>query len=174
MKKSILIISFLFTVSLLYGQEINLSDEFFHQLGYRITKSDTEKTAWEEREFKLLNKRAISIKSINQVKGWANTWYRYIIQIESFPTTARAEQRLNRILDLPPDSPLHEDKSFPLREGFVYKTYTVILSTDVYKFYLDPEFKRIFKHVQHKIKKTETSLDIREKSNKQELKDESN
>jgi|GEM_PF-6513246 len=112
--------------------------------GYRTNAyGDKDLEKWEVSKFGKANISYQKIKSIKEVPGWPNAYYRFIIIKEAYPSNRAASRRLKMLKVIPREM---ESKQFPeyiLRKGFVHNNSVYIVSTDVLKFEIE-ELPRIF------------------------------
>jgi len=134
--KIILAIVLLFYSNLAIAEGLNLPSAVYEKIGYRVVSSKVfDPSPWEKRNFKILEKSITKIKSIEQVPGEPNWYYRFDVIVEKLPNQQAAANRVKRILIKPPGLSPPENKSFPLRKAFQKGTFVYTVSTDVYLYY---------------------------------------
>lgn len=133
----ILTIVFIFYTNLAIAEGINLPSAVYNNMGYRVVSSKViDPTPWEKRKFNILEKSITNIKSIEQVPGEPNWYYRFDVIIEKLTDQKAATKRVKRILNKPPGLSPSENKSFPLRKAFQNGAFAYTVSTDVNLYYL--------------------------------------
>ena len=134
--KKILVIALILCSSLTIAEDLNLPSAVYANMGYRVVSSKVfNPTPWEKRKFNILEKSITKIKSIEQVPGEPNWYYRFDVIVEKLPDQKAAAKRVKRVLKKPPGLSPSENKSFPLRKAFQKGTFVYTVSTDVYLYY---------------------------------------
>ena len=134
--KKILVLALVLYTNLAIAEGLNLPSAFYNNMGYRVVSSKVfDPTPWEKRKFNILEKSITKIKSIKQVPGEPNWYYRFDVIIEKLPDQKAAAKRVKRVLEKPPGLSPSENKSFPLRKAFQKGTFVYTVSTDVYLYY---------------------------------------
>ena len=141
MRKILVFVVILFS-NLAIAEGLHLPSAVFDHMGYRIVSSRVfDPTSWEKRNFNVLEKSVTKIKSIEQVPGEPNWYYRFNVIVEKYPDQQAAAKRVRRVLKKPPGLSPSAEKSFPLRKAFQKGTYVYTVATDVSLYYhteLDP------------------------------------
>lgn len=151
MKKIVVIVLILF-VNPAIAEDINIPSAVYKKMGYRIVSSKVfDPTSWEKRKFNILEKSITRIKSIGQVPGEVNWYYRFDIIVEKLPDRKAAATRVKRILRNPPGLSPSENKSFPLRKAFQKGAFAYTVSTDVYLYY-NTELDHILNQLRQSLK----------------------
>ena len=154
MKRILIIIVFILTANWTIADDIEPSPTFYNELGYRVISSKIlEPTSWEKKKFDILEKSINKIKSVEQVQGEPNWYYRFEVTIERLPDKIAAAKRVKRLLKKPPGLSPSENKAFPLRKAFQAGTYVYTVSTDVYLYYnteLDQVLNALRKNVEQR------------------------
>ncbi len=129
-------------------------DNFFVRENYEMQRLKNRAPAptWMIERFNAVGITEMDYRRVHQVPDMDdNTFYRFMLIIESFWTPAQAEQRLARLDERPPQHPNSEpDKAFPLRRGFAVGSLVYILATDVNAF--TPELDRLTKELEPHIR----------------------
>lgn len=150
--KRILIIALIFHSSLAVAEDLKLPSAVYKNMGYRVVSSKVfNPTAWEKRNFNIVEKSITKIKSIEQVPGEPNWYYRFDVMVEKLPDQKAAAKRVKRVLKKPPELSPSENKSFPLRKAFQKGNLVYTVSTDVYLYYnneLDHVFNQLRKRIE--------------------------
>lgn len=122
-------------------------------LGYRITfRNNPVPTDWQKNEFDLQSQRIYAVKSLKPVRGERNLYYRFSVAVETYKNESDAEKRMAFITKTPPGVDSKMQPEYVLREGFRRGRLVYTVSTDVYKFYLDGDLKRLREKLEKEIK----------------------
>jgi hypothetical protein len=140
MKKILGVLGFL--IGFAFGSEPLIGKGDYTRLDFTVVKrSDSiPPSVWEKEKFGLVEKNRLSLKSrfaAPQGKKWR---YRFVVEQETYPDSARARVRLDSLFVKPPKLRPEDNKAFPLRTGFVVGDKVVIIRTDVagYQILLGP------------------------------------
>lgn len=146
--KKIIIAFFILSANLAIAEDIKLPSEVYNDMGYRVVGSEVlYPTPWEKRKFNVLEKSITKIKSIEQVPGEPNWYYRFEVIVEKLPDPRAAVKRAKRILKKPPGLSPSENKAFPLRKAFQKGVFVYTISTDVNLYYIT-ELDRVLSKLQ--------------------------
>jgi hypothetical protein len=102
-------------------------------LGFKL-QNRADKVApspWEKQTFGLQSKSRVTLKSRFASVLGKTSYYRFIVEEETFADAAAAGLRLDSLFVKPPKLSPEEGKAFPLRKGFVTGNTVVIVRTDV-------------------------------------------
>ncbi len=122
--------------SMAIAEGFNIPSAVYNNMGYRVVSSKVfDPTPWEKRKFNILEKSITKIKSIEQVPGEPNWYYRFDVIVEKLPDQKAASKRVKRVQKKPPGLSPSENKSFSLRKAFQKGTFVYTVSTDVYLYY---------------------------------------
>ena len=103
--------------------------------GYKVkAKTEVEPRDWEIERFGLKNKYRFTVKSIKSLPKTRNVFARYAVEIEVFAGKAEAENRLKRLLEVPPGFDTKMNAEYVLRDGFRRGNLVYIISTDAVMF----------------------------------------
>jgi hypothetical protein len=150
--KKIVVIVLILCVNPAIAEGINIPSAVYKKMGYRIVSSKVfDPTSWEKRKFNILEKSITRIKSIGQVPGKANWYYRFDVIVEKLPDRKAAATRVKRVLRKPPGLSPSENKSFPLRKAFQKEAFVYTVSTDVYLYY-NTELDHILNQLRQSLK----------------------
>jgi hypothetical protein len=141
--------------------EFGIRKATFTSLGYHIKSQENgSPSLWEKEHFDLLEKRSVQIRSVKPMPGSSNTFYRFTISEEKYPSESEAVVRLDRLLDMPPDLHVEDQKAFPLRRGFQAGNLVYVVSTDVSLF--TQELENLSKNLQKAVSKAKSGKQIHE------------
>jgi hypothetical protein len=102
-------------------------------LGFKSQKRENRvaPTLWEKRTFGLLEKSRVMLKSRFASVLGKTSYYRFVVEEETYPDAAAAGLRLDSLFVPPPKMLPDEGKAFPLRKAFLAGNRVVIVRTDV-------------------------------------------
>lgn len=103
--------------------------------------SAVEPSEWEQASFDLQSKKIYKLRSTQSIPGVKNTFYRFIVTVETYESKDEASVRIVRLHERPPGLTAEESKAFPLRRGFQKDKNVYIVSTDAALF--DQELDRV-------------------------------
>jgi len=92
---------------------------------------------WEEKEFGKAEVWVQSIRSVQQVKGWEDAYYRFRITRETYGSEEEAKRRIARVKDVPPGIDTKVEAHWALRDGRAAGKSAYIISTDVNRFAIE-------------------------------------
>ena len=119
------------------------------QWSYRtVSNSRVAQPTWLTKRFGKANVRCQRIKAIREVPDMPRTFYRFHIELETYPSVEAAVSRIKGADDVPIEA---EKTHFSLWKGFRLGATVVSVSTDVYKFEVE-ELPRIYRLVQEYFK----------------------
>lgn len=137
------------------ADNLRLSTSFYENLGYRVLSFERMgPSSWEKKSFDVLEKSITKIKSIEQVRGEPNWYYRFAVTVERFPNPAAAKNRLKHVLKKPPELSPSENKAFPLRKAFQSGVFVYTVSTDVSMYY-DVELDHVLNALREEVGQNE-------------------
>lgn len=102
------------------------------KLGFKVKSSARiSPTKWEKEKFGLLAKHKTSLKSTFPSHLGRTSYYRFIIEEETYPDSASAKFRLDNLMVRPPKISPDDWKDFPLRRGIQKGNRVIVVRTDV-------------------------------------------
>jgi hypothetical protein len=102
------------------------------RLGFVIKSSARiAPTKWEVEKFKLLAKHQVNLKSTFPSHLGRTSFYRFIIEEETYPDSASAIFRLDSLRARPPKLSPDAWKDYPLRRGIQLGNRVIVVRTDV-------------------------------------------
>ncbi len=133
------------------------SNKVVESWGYRTLETgSSQQSGWEIDNFGKASVRYQSIKGLHELKDWENTYYRFIIQEETFATPEEASTRIKRVRDTPPDGHTKATPHWTLRDGVASGRSAYIVSTDSTKF-ADEALPSIISHIANHFKTQPTA-----------------
>jgi hypothetical protein len=105
----------------------------FVQMGFAIKKKPKADSVspWEKKNFGLLRKRTMALKSRFSSDLGKDSFYRFWIDEEYFGSEVDARHRLDSLYQMPSNFKGEREKVFPLRRGYIQGAKVFIFRTDV-------------------------------------------
>lgn len=117
---------------------VGWSAPIFHKdeyaaLGFTVRKNENRvaPTLWETQTFGLQAKSRVALKSRFASILGKSSYYRFVVEEETYPDSAVAARRLDSLFVRPPKMLPEDGKAFPLRKAFLAGNRVVIVRTDV-------------------------------------------
>lgn len=124
------------------------------KLGFMVKSSARiAPTKWEVEKFRLLAKHQTSLKSTFPSHLGRTSFYRFIIEEETYPDSASAKYRLDSLRARPPRLSADDWKDFPLRRGIHLGNRVIVVRTDV------TAYKRKLEEMKGALKALSSTLD---------------
>jgi hypothetical protein len=102
------------------------------KLGFEVKSSARiSPTIWEKEKLGLLDKHKTILKSTFPSHLGRTSYYRFIIEEETYPDSASAKFRLDNLRIRPPKLSPDDWKNFPLRRGIQQSNRVIVVWTDV-------------------------------------------
>lgn len=123
------------------------------QWGYRTVTNDVARQRdWQDQRFGPAAVRAQRIKAIAEVPRSPHTFYRFTLTEESYASSQAATNRVAGLLDIPRSVDTKTEPELLLCRGFAASNHVLIVSTDVYGFYLD-ELPKVFERLKFRVQR---------------------